>query len=72
MTWIQAVLAAVPATFLVWTLIRDFSAGLGEDRLWSDPEQEEHFVFTTRPEWETVSCNFYDFRPPHRSAGGLT
>jgi hypothetical protein len=70
MTWIQVAIA-IPAAFFVWTLVRDFFAGLGEERLWSDPESEEYNL-PVRPEWEAISCKVYDFRPPHSSAGGLT
>lgn len=71
MTWIQVALA-VPAAFFVWTLVRDFRAGLSEERLWGDPEQEENAAFSGRPEWETISCKVYDFRPPQSNAGSLT
>ncbi|CAN5901688.1 hypothetical protein BH23ACT12_BH23ACT12_04090 [soil metagenome] len=71
MTWIQVAIA-VPAAFLVWTLVRDFKAGLSEERLWGDPEPEETSAFSNRPEWETVSCKIYDFQPPRSNAGGLT
>jgi hypothetical protein len=36
MTWIQLAIA-VPALLLVAALVHDFLAGLGEERLWSDP-----------------------------------
>lgn len=71
MTWIQVALA-VPAAFFVWTLVRDFKAGLSEERLWGDPEPEENAAFSNRPEWETTSCKVYDFQPPRSNAGGLT
>lgn len=71
MTWIQVALV-VPAAFFVWTLVRDFLAGLGEDRLWSDPELDETPAIPARPEWEAVSCKVYDFRPPRQAASGLT
>ncbi|MEX0790326.1 MAG: hypothetical protein WD178_06065 [Actinomycetota bacterium] len=71
MTWIQIALA-VPAAFFVWTLVRDFKAGLSEERLWGDPEPEENAAVSNRPEWETVSCKIYDFQPPRSNAGGLT
>jgi hypothetical protein len=70
MTWIQVAIA-IPAAFFVWTLVRDFLAGLGEERLWSDPESDET-PLPVRPEWETISCKVYDFRPPRSNAGGLT
>lgn len=71
MTWIQVAIA-VPAAFFVWTLVRDFFAGLGEDRLWGDPEKYETSALDIRPEWETISCRVYDFTPPRQSAGGMT
>ena len=40
MTWIQLALA-IPAAFFAWTLVRDFRAGLSEERLWGDPEDDE-------------------------------
>lgn len=71
MTWIQVALA-IPAAFFIWTLVRDFRAGLGEERLWGDPEQDENGVYSNRPEWETISCQVYDFPPPRSNAGGLS
>lgn len=71
MNWIQAALV-IPAGFFVWTLVRDFLAGLDEDRLWSDPEAEDNPSYTPTPEWQTISCKIYDFRPPRERAGGLS
>ncbi|HVL51423.1 MAG TPA: hypothetical protein VM754_08005 [Actinomycetota bacterium] len=70
MTLIQVALA-IPAGFFVWTLVRDFFAGLGEDRLWGDPEIEETAIPSSGREWETLSAKVYDYRPPRQSAGGL-
>lgn len=70
MTWIQVAIA-IPAAFFVWTLVRDFRAGLGEERLWGDPEQEDAAI-SSRPEWETTTCKIYDFHPPRSGAGELT
>ena len=36
MSWIQIAIV-VPAVLLVVALVHDFFAGLGEERLWSDP-----------------------------------
>lgn len=71
MTWIQLAIA-IPAAFFIWTLVRDFFAGLGEDRLWSDPEQDETPAISSRSEWETLSCKVYDFQPPRPSGRGMT
>ena len=71
MTWIQFALA-IPAAFFAWTLVRDFRAGLSEERLWGDPELEENGNFAVRPEWEAISCRVYDFKPPRANSGGLS
>ena len=71
MTWIQVALA-IPAAFFIWTLVRDFRAGLGEERLWGDPEQDENGSYTNRPEWETISCKVYDFPSPRSNSGDLS
>lgn len=42
------VLVAVPAAALVALLVHDFVAGLGEDRLWSDPGLEDPESFRNR------------------------
>ncbi len=69
MTWIQLAIT-IPAAFFVWTLVRDFKAGLGEERLWGDPEHSETGL-DARPEWDTTSCKIYDFHPPRSGGGGL-
>ena len=71
MTWMQVALV-VPAGFFVWTLVRDFLAGLGEDRLWSDPEADESPTYAPTPEWEPISCKVYDFRLPRERASGFS
>ena len=47
MSWIQAVLA-IPVAFIVAALIHDFFAGLGEERLWSDPALDDPESFRNR------------------------
>jgi hypothetical protein len=47
MSWLQVVLA-VPVAFLVVALIHDFFAGLGEERLWSDPYLDDPESFKNR------------------------
>lgn len=71
MTWIQIALA-VPAAIFVWTLIRDFLAGLDHERLWSDPEGDNAPAVAGGREWETTSCKIYEFQPPRSAAGGVT
>lgn len=45
------VLVAVPAAALVALLVHDFVAGLGEDRLWSDPGLDDPESFRNRAVW---------------------
>lgn len=33
--------AAIPVALLGWLLIRDFMAGLGDERVWSDEHADE-------------------------------
>lgn len=40
MGWIQVLVTAL-GSVLVLALVRDFLAGLGEERIWSDPRSEE-------------------------------
>jgi hypothetical protein len=47
MSWVQVVLA-VPVAFLMVALVHDFFAGLGEERLWSDPYRDDPESFKNR------------------------
>ena len=40
MVWIQTV-GLIGGSLIVLALIRDFLAGLGQERIWSDPDLEE-------------------------------
>lgn len=40
MGWIQVLVAAL-GSLLAFLLVRDFLAGLGEERIWSDPRSED-------------------------------
>jgi hypothetical protein len=40
MVWIQSI-GLIAGSLLVLALIRDFLAGLGQERIWSDPDLEE-------------------------------
>lgn len=40
MIWIQTV-GLIGGSLIVLALIRDFLAGLGQERIWSDPDLEE-------------------------------
>ncbi|HEX2052134.1 MAG TPA: hypothetical protein VHJ78_00225 [Actinomycetota bacterium] len=53
-------------------MVRDFLAGLGDDRLWSDPERDDAPAVSPGAEWEAISCKVYDFRSPRRSTTGLS
>ena len=47
MSWIQMILA-IPVALIVAALIHDFLAGLGEERLWSDPAFDDPDTFRNR------------------------
>jgi hypothetical protein len=47
MSWIQMAIA-LPALALVVALVHDFLAGLGEERLWSDPAVDDPQSFAYR------------------------
>jgi len=45
MTTLQLILS-LPASLLAVALVRDFLAGLAEDRIWSDPARNDSDGFT--------------------------
>lgn len=47
MSWIQ-ITFAIPAALLFVALVHDFLAGLGEERLWSDPIADDPQSFSYR------------------------
>lgn len=71
MTFIH-VLLAIPAAFFIWTLVRDFFAGLDEERLWSDPERDQVPAGPGGPEWEPLSCRVYEFRSSRSGSGSIS
>lgn len=48
MGWIQILVAAL-GSLLVLALVRDFVAGLGQDRIWSDPDAETTYSQSNLP-----------------------
>lgn len=71
MSFIQMALV-IPAALLVAALIHDFLAGLGEERLWSDPVANDEDSFTYRTTVAEPSHNQEKAVVPEGGAAGYT